>query len=295
VSKVPLIARKVIARFWPGPLTVVFGDEADRGGPWPAEAEGGEQGIGIRVPASKVAQDILHAADVPALVTSANRSGEPPAITAQQAIDSLGEQVDVIVDGGEARLKEASTVVRFSRGRWEILREGLISTDMIAKQAQVAVLFVCTGNTCRSPLAEVLLQKHLCRRIGCAEGRACQEQLAALGYTVLSAGTQAVPGEGATQEARQVARLLGCSLAEHSTRPLTGSMVEDADLVFAMAHEHLETIESLGGKGKAFLLGDDEIQDPLGGDLNDFRDCAEEIEEYIVEPDGGRSVVDRIT
>jgi len=265
VSKVPLIAEKVIERFWPGPLTIVFGDEA-------------EEGLGVRVPASEIAREILRAAGVPALVTSANVADEPPATTAQQAAENLGGLADVIVDEGATPLKEPSTVVRFRRGRWEILREGLVSEDMIAKQAHTTLLFVCTGNACRSPLAEVICKKMLARRLRCTD-----DEIESLGYTVLSAGTDAVAGMGASHNARIVARQIGCDLSQHSARPLTPKLVGAADRIYAMAEEQLPDIADMGGEGKAALLGEVGIPDPIGGGIEDFRECADEIEEYMAE------------
>jgi len=265
VSKVPLIAEKVIERFWPGPLTIVFGDE-------------GEEGLGVRVPASEVAREILRMADAPVLVTSANVADEPPATTAQQAADNLDGLVDVIVDEGATPLKEPSTVVRFKRGRWEILREGMVSEDMITKQTHATLLFVCTGNACRSPLAEVICKKMLAGRLRCAD-----DEIEELGYTVLSAGTDAAPGMGASENSRIVARQIGSDLSQHATRPLTPELVAEADRIYAMTEQHLPDIVDMGGEGKATLFGEVDISDPIGGNVEDFRECANEIEEYMAE------------
>lgn len=267
VSKVPLAARKVIQRFWPGPLTIVFGDE-------------GEEGLGVRVPASATAREIIRKAGVPALVTSANISGQAPPTDAAMVLAALDGRIDLLVDEGETRLKEPSTVVRFRSGRWEVLREGLISRDMIAKQAQVMILFVCTGNSCRSPLAEVICRKQLCDRLDCSE-----DDLEQLGYRVISAGTQAVAGQSASEEARLAAREIGCSLADHTTRPLTEKAVREADRIYTMTKSHLKTIQGIdpGAEQKTALLGESEIADPIGGDGDDFRQCAQVIEDDIRE------------
>ena len=267
VKHVPLIAEKVVQRFWPGPLTIVFGDE-------------GTEGIGIRVPASRTAREIVRRAGVPVLVTSANISGRPPATSVGHVLASLDGLVDLVVDEGETRLKEPSTVVVFREGRWEVTREGLISREMIAKQARVTLLFVCTGNSCRSPLAEVICRKQLCDRLDCSE-----DDLEQLGYRVISAGTQAVAGQSASEEARLAAREIGCSLADHTTRPLTEKAVREADRIYTMTKSHLKTIQGIdpGAEQKTALLGESEIADPIGGDGDDFRQCAQVIEDDIRE------------
>ena len=262
VAKVPIIARKVIGRFWPGPLTIVFGDE-------------GNDGLGIRVPASQTAREIVRKANSPALVTSANKSGEAPATNAQQVLAALDGVIDLLVDEGETRLKEPSTVVKFRTGRWKVLREGLISTDMIAKQTQVLILFVCTGNSCRSPLAEVICKRLLSDKLDCPP-----ESLEGIGYTVLSAGTEAIPGQHASEEARIAARDYDCSLAEHTTRPVTEKLIREADKIYTMTLNHLRAVEHVVPdiSEKAEMLAEGDIPDPIGGDVEDFKECASMIE-----------------
>ena len=188
---------------------------------------------------------------------------------------ALDGRIDLLVDEGETRLKEPSTVVRFRSGRWEVLREGLISRDMIAKQAQVMILFVCTGNSCRSPLAEVICKKLIAEKLECS-----MDELEEYGYTVLSAGTEALPGMHASEEARITARDYGCSLADHTTRPLTEKLVRDADRVYAMTMGHLRSIEKTlpEASEKVSMLADNDVPDPIGGGIDDFRKCAEKIE-----------------
>ena len=231
VSKVPLIARKVMGRFWPGPLTIVFGDE-------------GEKGLGARVPALQTPREIIRAAGVPVLVTSANISDQAPPITAEQVMAQLGGLVDVIVDEGEAPLKKPSTVVRFSGGRWEVLREGSISEDAIAAEAKATLLFVSKHGRCCGLLAGAVCKRLLMQKLRCSEG-----ELAGLGYSVLSAGAEALPG--------------------------------DADEIFAMTADLLRTVEEAGAKGKARLLADEDIPDPSAEDAAGIAECTRKIERNL--------------
>ena len=108
----PDAARRLADRYWPGPLTLVV----------PC----GHDTIGLRAPDHPLAQAILLALGEPLAVTSANRSGAPPACTAAAAARMLAGRVDLVLDGGPAPGKTASTVVRIDPDGITLLREGAI-------------------------------------------------------------------------------------------------------------------------------------------------------------------------
>ena len=132
------------------------------------------------------------------------------------------------------------------------------------------VLFVCTGNICRSPLAASLLEHALKAR--------------ALEVTVASAGTGAWDGAPASEGAYLVGLEQGLDLSGHRARLLTRELVERADLILTMARHHRARVDELGGEGKVFVLGEyagrgaDEVSDPFGGDLGVYRDTCQELE-----------------
>jgi protein-tyrosine-phosphatase len=138
------------------------------------------------------------------------------------------------------------------------------------------VLFVCTGNTCRSPLAEAIA-----RRL--AEERGLAELVAA------SAGTSAVDGQPASDGALLVGIERRLDLGGHRARQLTREIVAGADLVLAMGPHHLDRVAALGGAGKAHLLLDyasrsesgHAVSDPFGGGLDAYRSTVDELEDAI--------------
>jgi protein-tyrosine-phosphatase len=145
-----------------------------------------------------------------------------------------------------------------------------------AEHFVMRILFVCTGNTCRSPLAE-----------GIARRLVSDRQLP--GVTVSSAGTSAWPDAPASDGALLVALENGIDLGEHRARQLSAEIVRDADLVLVMGVHHLDRVEALGGAGKSFMLTDfastaqnvRPVSDPFGGDLEVYRATFGELEREI--------------
>jgi L-threonylcarbamoyladenylate synthase len=142
------------------------------------------------------------------------------------------------------------------------------------------VVFVCTGNTCRSPLAEALFKKQLADRLGCVP-----DDLPAKGFFVLSAGLAAMMGGPAAEEAVTTARAFGADLSAHRSRPLTPELAAQADFLVAMTGGHLQAlVEHFPCLGKVPRLLDPagcDVADPIGQAGDVYEACGRQIWEHL--------------
>ena len=140
------------------------------------------------------------------------------------------------------------------------------------------IMFVCTGNTCRSPMAEAALRMLL-------------EKENTGPFEVFSSGTWATSGYPATAYAREAVKMWNIDLSGHSSQQLTETLIEKADLILAMSPEHLKLILEMSPEatGKTYLFKNfpehdpvgEGVEDPIGQDLNKYNEVFLEIGEYL--------------
>jgi tRNA A37 threonylcarbamoyladenosine synthetase subunit TsaC/SUA5/YrdC/protein-tyrosine-phosphatase len=286
-GEVPPRVRPLVRRFWPGPLTLVLADR--EGDP-----------IGLRVPAHPVAKELLTQAGAPIRVVWAKRpSDEQPCMDGAEAARRLDGFVDDVLDAGPTTLREPSTIVvvgevgstsDFHRGAiggggprlgehatagWSMLREGIVSKDMLERALTTSVLFVCTGNTCRSPMAEALFRRRIARRLGIGD-----DEVGPAGFKIGSAGTSAYEGSEAADPGIRVMEERAIDLRKHRSRPLTQELVEGASLVIVMSPSHAQTIARWWPelRTKVRVIDEAGIVDPIGGPITLYRECADAID-----------------
>ena len=263
---IPAAAQRLIQKFWPGPLTLVF-----------PTADG--TGLAVRYPNHRVARDLVKRSGVR---VGAPAAGNPPAVTGEEARRALEGKVDVLVDAGPTKQHGPSTVVRLRGGRAEVVREGAIPRSVIDEVNVTTLLFVCTGNTCRSPMAEAIARKMLADRLQVKES-----ELPEKGYRVLSAGTSAGFGGAASEESEQAVKKFGADLTGHESRPVTVAMIEEADKIWVMTPRHRKTlVEWMPDHAAKIDLLDpsgSEVEDPIGGSVELYRTVAQQIHDSLTQ------------
>jgi tRNA threonylcarbamoyl adenosine modification protein (Sua5/YciO/YrdC/YwlC family) len=275
------LAQRLARRCWPGPVTLVLEDRhpeslLERLPPGARRAVTPQRSVGLRVPAHQTILDVLRLLAGPLGGSSANRAGQPEALTADKVLEALGDDVDLILDDGPSRFGQPSSVVRVSEKGVEILRAGVVSELTLRRLSSLMVLFVCTGNTCRSPMAEALCRRMVAERLGCAS-----EEVEERGVIVMSAGIAAMVGGAASPEAVHVMAEMGLKLDDHESRPLTDQLVRHADIIYTMTRSHRQAILAQwpGAAQRTRLLASDEtdIADPIGGPSEQYRRSAAQI------------------
>lgn len=280
VPCMPELGRRLSRRCWPGPVTLRF-ESTDEGllKSLPTETRSAvvEQGnVELRAPAHDVVQHVLRLMPAPLVMPTESARDGSAATSADEISELFGERLALIVDDGSSRYGESSSTVSVTDNVWELVDPGVVSEIMIRRLASEVHLFVCTGNTCRSPMAEGVFRKQLAERLGCSE-----DELADRGFVAASAGIAAMPGAVATQESVDAAAAIGVDLRGHASQAAGSRLLDQADFIYVMTRAHAEAIlaERPDLADRVRLLSRDgaDISDPIGGGRAEYEQCLAEI------------------
>ncbi len=280
IPRVSDAGRKLLRRFWPGPVTLRFCAEHVGGLAASLPATTGDalrlsDGLAMRLPLHDLTQSILRLLPAP-LVLSPEQSTEGGARTGSDLAERCGDEMSLLLDAGPLRYNQPTSMVHVDES-WSIAREAVVPARTLHRLAGNLYLFVCTGNTCRSPMAEGLFRRLLSERLGCTD-----DELVDRGYVVASAGVAAGPGMPASDESIEQLRKRGIDLRGHESQPVSSQLVSQADRIVAMTRGHREVLlrDFPEAAGRVELLSKTgaDLVDPIGGGDEDYHRCAEQIE-----------------
>ena len=275
--------QRFLRRAWPGPVTAVLRARRPgmvHGGPRPGGPRATAEAVAVRCPDVAATREVLRitAEAGTALYAAAARRGSrtvhaPEELSAAAELEGLP-----YLDGGRCRFRQPATLVSLlgqadGQVQPRVVRAGVYDQRTVSRMSTFKLLLVCSGNTCRSPMAEAIARPMLRDRLGDREG-----------ISVGSAGTFAGSGAPASSEAVAVIAQMGGDLSSHRSKPVHADAVAEADLVLTMTQRHADDLRRAFPADAAKisrLIPDADIGDPIGGTLAQYQAVAEQIREGL--------------
>lgn len=253
IMTLPPFGYRLIESYWPGGLTLIYYAKDNE-----------DKKIGVRVPNHPITQLIIKEVDKPLFIPSANLSGHPEINDPYEIARVFEDKVDLIVDCRLRMGTVPSTVLDLTFHPPHVVREGALSLhDILSVFIKKRIMFVCTGNTCRSVMAHFILENTLKNR-----------EYAYNRYEVISAGISALEGMKPSQE---VIKLMqekeGIDVSNYRSQRLTREKILSSDIIVVMENIHKRVIleKEPTASERVFMLSvflpqgeEKDIEDPIG-------------------------------
>jgi len=271
------LLQKLTARCWPGPVVLRATAATENGliSQWPEAARSWgvtDRGRAFYCPAESFTQEVLRSVTAPLVSLLGGASCTPQMLGLPEA--------SLTVYAGTPRFSTPPTVVAVRQNSFQIECPGVVSERMLTRLAGEVYLFVCTGNTCRSPMAEGIFRKMLADHLHCRE-----DELIDHGYVVISAGLAAYHGAPASPESLALLRESGIDLSSHESQPVTEELLQHCDQILTMTRNHRDAVLSnypeLASQVRLLSPRADDVPDPFGASLEEYIRCQKVITECL--------------
>ncbi len=270
VKVIPQIYR-IFQQYWPGELSVILEVSDTR-----FRDISQNNKVAFRIPSDKLLRDFIVKMDQPIISTSVNRTGEESIQNLDAILKGYDNWFDLAIlpDDIQQSNNLSSTIIKFTDDKINLIREGSIVFSEIKLSYKLPqILFVCTGNTCRSPIAEYLAKKIINDNN--------------LNFRAVSAGFMEA-GKGISENSKSVLALNGIDASAHVSSLLNEDNIRRSWLILTMTEEHKNKILQLqpASASKVYTLSEftglsNDIKDPFGENIEFYKKTFEEIKEKL--------------
>lgn len=259
-------AYRLADKFWPGPLTIILKSK-------------NTATVGLRMPKCAFALQLVKRSSFPIVCPSANLSGNKEPLSAENVLKDFDGKIDLLIDAGKVELGVPSTVVDACSLPFKILRDGFIKQELIKEVfSKKRIMFICTGNSCRSVMAKTIFEKRL-KEIGRSD------------IEVMSAGVTHSFIMGASPETQKLLKEEGIDVSGHRSQRIDPKMLKRCDLILVMERFQEQRILAMNPslKGRLYLLKEFsqynqdnlEIEDPIGKGIEVYKRTLSDIKGVI--------------